>query len=70
MSIAIALAGGAWIFSAFVVFFTFAAIYGLYTRSRQRDQPAALRQRVLEPGAGTRAQTKCGRQRPRLRAEP
>ena len=32
MSIAfITLAGGAWIFAAFLVVFTFAAIYGLYT---------------------------------------
>ena len=29
---AIALAGGAWVFLAFVIFFTFATIYSLYTR--------------------------------------
>ena len=32
MVTAIALAGGAWIFLAFIVFFTFATIYSLYTR--------------------------------------
>jgi len=29
---AFTLAGGAWIFAAFIVLFTLAAIYGLYTR--------------------------------------
>ena len=32
MTFAITLAGGAWIFAAFIVLFTLAAIYGLYTR--------------------------------------
>ena len=31
-TLAIALAGGAWIFGAFVVLFTLATIYSLYTR--------------------------------------
>ena len=32
MTFAFTLAGGAWIFAAFIVLFTIAAIYGLYTR--------------------------------------
>ncbi|MDQ6915514.1 MAG: hypothetical protein M3155_06850 [Actinomycetota bacterium] len=32
MTVAIALAGGAWIFAAFVVVFLLATIYSLYTR--------------------------------------